>query len=230
MTRPLRQLTTAARRLTAGERAVTVGGAGPREVAEVGTALDALAGRLAQAEERQRRFLLAVSHELRTPLTAVTGYAEALADGVLPAAEVPRAGEVIRTEAARLQRRVDDLMALARLQADDFHLEPRVVDVGAVVRAAAAAWRHGRTPPARGWWWRSPAKPFSPGPTGSGCARWSTRSPTTRCACCRRARRSCSRSAASATDRRGPGRGCRCATAALASRRTTWCTPSSRGA
>jgi two-component system, OmpR family, sensor kinase len=140
VTRPLRQLATAARRLTAGERAVAVGGAGPREVADVGAALDALAGRLAQAEDRQRRFLLAVSHELRTPLTAVTGYAEALAEGVLPAEEMPRAGEVIRTEAARLQGRVDDLMALARLQADDFHLEPAVVDVGAVVRAAAAAW------------------------------------------------------------------------------------------
>ena len=113
---------------------------GPREVADVGLALDALAGRLARAEEQQRRFLLAVSHELRTPLTAVSGYAEALADGVLPPGEVCRAGEVIRAEAARLQRRVDDLMALARLQADDFSLEPAVVDVGAVARAAAAAW------------------------------------------------------------------------------------------
>jgi two-component system sensor histidine kinase BaeS len=44
---------------------------GPQEVADVAVALDALATQLADAEDRQRRFLLAVSHELRTPLTAV---------------------------------------------------------------------------------------------------------------------------------------------------------------
>ena len=57
-----------------------------------------------------------------TPLTAVLGYAEALAEGDLPAEEVAQAGAVIRTEALRLQRRVEDLLALARMEADDFAL------------------------------------------------------------------------------------------------------------
>jgi two-component system sensor histidine kinase BaeS len=141
ITRPLRGAAAAARRLTAGDRDVRVGTGGPSEVAEVGAALNGLAERLAESEERQRRFLLAVGHELRTPLTAVTGYAEALADGVLPAQEVPRAGAVVLAEARRLQHRVDDLMALARVQADDFALVPAVVDLPALVAAAAAAWR-----------------------------------------------------------------------------------------
>ena len=81
-----------------------------------------LAHGLAASEDRQRRFLLDVSHELRTPLTAVLGYAEALAEGDLPAEEVAQAGAVIRTEALRLQRRVEDLLALARMEADDFAL------------------------------------------------------------------------------------------------------------
>jgi two-component system sensor histidine kinase BaeS len=140
VTGPLRRVAAAARRLSAGERDVRVGPGGPQEVADVGAALDALAEELADAEDRQRRFLLAVSHELRTPLTAVSGYAEALADGVLPAEETRHAGEVIRTEAGRLQHRVEDLMALARLQAADFRLEPAPTDVAALVRAAAAAW------------------------------------------------------------------------------------------
>ncbi|HVN12984.1 MAG TPA: HAMP domain-containing sensor histidine kinase [Kineosporiaceae bacterium] len=139
--RPLRRVAAAARRLSAGDREVRVEVDGPAEVADVAGALDHLAGRLAETEDRQRRFLLAVSHELRTPLTAVAGYGEALADGVLPTAEVPHAGAVIRAEAGRLQRRVEDLMALARLQADDFRVEPGSVDVVAVVDAAAAAWR-----------------------------------------------------------------------------------------
>jgi two-component system OmpR family sensor kinase len=139
VTRPLGRLAGAARRLSAGERDVAVPPQGPTEVADVAEALGALSRALSASEERQRRFLLAVSHELRTPLTAVAGYAEALADSALPAADVPHAAQVIVTEAGRLQRRVEDLMALARLEADDFRLVPATTDVGAVVAAAAAS-------------------------------------------------------------------------------------------
>jgi two-component system, OmpR family, sensor kinase len=139
VTRPLGRLASAARRLSAGEREVEVPPEGPSEVADVAEALAGLSRALASSEQRQRQFLLAVSHELRTPLTAVTGYAEALADGALPAQEVPRAAAVVRREAGRLQRRVEDLMALARLEADDFRLNPAPTDVGALIRAAGAA-------------------------------------------------------------------------------------------
>ena len=109
-------------------------------MAEVAQALNGLAAALSDSEERQRRFLLNVSHELRTPLTAVTGYAEGLADGVITGAEVPAAGAVIRAEAARLDRRVDDLLALARMEADDFRLQLGPTDLTDLVRAAGRAW------------------------------------------------------------------------------------------
>ncbi len=141
VTRPLGRVADAARRLSAGHRDVRVPPEGPNEVADVAQALDGLATALTASEERQRQFLLAVSHELRTPLTAVTGYAEALADGVLAGDDVTRAGAVIRDEAGRLQGRVADLLALARLEADDFRLDLGPVDVAAVLAAAAAAWQ-----------------------------------------------------------------------------------------
>jgi two-component system sensor histidine kinase BaeS len=139
VTRPLGRLAGAARRLSAGERDVEVPPHGPGEVGDVAEALGALSRALSVSEQRQRQFLLAVSHELRTPLTAVAGYAEALADRALAPAEIPHAAEIIVTEAGRLQRRVEDLLALARLEADDFRLEPAPTDVAALVRAAAAA-------------------------------------------------------------------------------------------
>jgi len=140
LSRPLVRLDAAARRLAAGERGITVAAGGAAEIADVGRALNTLSGALADSEDRQRRFLLTVSHELRTPLTAVTGYAEALADGVLAPADVPRAGQVIRSEAGRLQRRIEELLALARLEADDVTVDIGDVDVVALLRAAAAAW------------------------------------------------------------------------------------------
>jgi two-component system sensor histidine kinase BaeS len=139
ITRPLERVAGAARRLSAGERDVGPAPEGPAEVAVVAEALGALSSALATSEQRQRRFLLAVSHELRTPLTAIAGHAETLAEGVLPADEVAPAAGVIVSEAARLQRRVEDLLALARLEADDFRLTWAAVDLAAVVRAAAAA-------------------------------------------------------------------------------------------
>jgi two-component system OmpR family sensor kinase len=139
ITRPLARVAAAARRLSAGERDVPLRPQGPREVADVAHALNGLSSALSTSEQRQRSFLLAVSHELRTPLTAVIGYAEGLADGALPAAEIPQVAAVVREEAGRLQRRVEDLMALARLEADDFRLVAAPADVGAVLRATATA-------------------------------------------------------------------------------------------
>ena len=102
--------------------------------------MNELADALARSEERQRRFLLSVSHELRTPLTAVRGFAESLADGVVTGPDAADAGRVIVREADRLDRLVGDLMELARLEADDFRLDPVPVDLAALAADAAAVW------------------------------------------------------------------------------------------
>lgn len=157
---PLGRLAAVARRLSGGDREVRVSPDGPREVVEVARALNELAAALADSEARQRRFLMNVSHELRTPLTAVTGYAEGLADGAITGAEVPAAAEVIRTEAARLDRRVEDLLALARMEADDFRLQIAPADLVELVRAAALAWRPRAQAAGIGLWLEAPEEPI----------------------------------------------------------------------
>ena len=109
-------------------------------MAEVAGAVNELADALARSEARQREFLLSVSHELRTPLTAVRGFAESLADGVVTGDDVADAGRMIVREADRLDRLVGDLMELARLEADDFRLDPMPVDLAALAADAAAVW------------------------------------------------------------------------------------------
>ncbi|MBL7491500.1 HAMP domain-containing histidine kinase [Frankia sp. AgB1.9] len=145
LARPLRALAGAAHALASGRRDVDVTLAlptrGPVEIADVADALAGLAAALATSEARQREFLLSVSHELRTPLTAIRGFAEALADGVTPGPEAPRAGQVILDEALRLDRLVQDLLDLARLDADDFRVDLAPVDLGRVLADAAEVWR-----------------------------------------------------------------------------------------
>lgn len=141
LARPLQHAAAAAHQLAGGRRDVRLQPQGPAEVAELAEALNALAAALATSESRQRGFLLSVSHELRTPLTTVKGFAEALADGVVPAPEVPAAGRTMLTEATRLDRLVADLLDLARLGAADFRLDVAPADLAEVLDAAAAAWR-----------------------------------------------------------------------------------------
>jgi two-component system sensor histidine kinase BaeS len=90
---------------------------------------------LTRARAAERSFLLSIGHELKTPLTAIRGYSEALEEGVL---KRERAVSVIRTEAARLERLVADLLNLARLDQRRFDIHLDTVDLGEIARESAA--------------------------------------------------------------------------------------------
>jgi two-component system, OmpR family, sensor kinase len=139
LTRPLRVATGAYRRIAAGDLTVRIGdrdrsASRKDEVGELLRTLDTMAEALDRARVQERQFLLSVSHDLRTPLTSIRGYAEALADG---AADPARSAEVIANEARRLERLVQDLLDLAKLEARQFTLNPKDVDLTDVVTDAA---------------------------------------------------------------------------------------------
>ncbi len=141
LSRPLRRAASVANGMRSGRRDLRVPVEGPSEVADVAKSVNALADALRYSEARQREFLLSVSHELRTPLTAVTGFAEAISDGVAEGEDARRAGETIHREAQRLERLVSDLLELARLGADEFLLDPTRLDLAALVDECADVWR-----------------------------------------------------------------------------------------
>ena len=140
LARPLRRTADAARALASGRRDVSVRPEGPAEIADVADAMNMLTGALTHSEARQREFLMSISHDLRTPLTAISGYAESLADGVVPPEQAQRVGEIMLGESQRLARLVADLLDLARLDAQEFRVDLAVVDVAETVEAAGAVW------------------------------------------------------------------------------------------
>jgi two-component system, OmpR family, sensor kinase len=99
---------------------------GPSELAALAESFNEMASRLARAQAAERAFLLSVSHELKTPLTAIRGYAEGLAEGMLPAED---AADTIRLESARLERLVHDLLDLARMNKSEFTVRREPVDL-----------------------------------------------------------------------------------------------------
>ena len=80
--RPLSQAADTANRITAGDITARAPADGPREVAEVGVALNRLADRIDQLIAEERETVADLSHRLRTPLTALRLDAEALTDPV----------------------------------------------------------------------------------------------------------------------------------------------------
>jgi two-component system sensor histidine kinase BaeS len=140
LARPLRAARDAANQMAQGARDVRLQPEGPQEIADIAVSLNRLSQALSVSEGRQRDFLLSVSHELRTPLTAVKGYAEAMADGVVPADEVERTAQTVVAEAERLDRLVTDLLDLARLGAVDFRVNPAETDLDGLVADAAMVW------------------------------------------------------------------------------------------
>jgi len=88
---------------------------------------------LRRLETIRRDFVANVSHELKTPLTAVSGYAETLLDDGIPAEQRRRFVETIHENATRMQRIVDDLLDLSRIESGGWRPKVSQVDVGGVV-------------------------------------------------------------------------------------------------
>lgn len=155
LTRPLRGVAAAARRLGAGDLGARAEGGPDRESAELADAFNTMAGRLEQSEALRRRAASDVAHDLATPATVLESQLQAMIDGVVPAdAEqleraraaagamsgvVAQLRDLVDVEAAALQRRatsnsLDELLADARRA-----LEPLFRERGVTISVGAPA-------------------------------------------------------------------------------------------
>jgi two-component system, OmpR family, sensor kinase len=138
---PLRRFAATAARVDAGDLTPRLE-SDPATAAELRTLAEAfnhMLDRLDRAFARQRQFVSDASHELRSPLTAIRGQLEVLARRDNPdAAEVRRVEAVTMTEMGRVERLVDDLLALARLD-EGVGLSPREVRADSFLSGLAGA-------------------------------------------------------------------------------------------
>ena len=70
---------------------------------------------LARAEKMRREFSANVSHEMKTPLQVISGYAELMANGLVPPEDVPRFAQLIYEESQAMRALIDDVLILSRL-------------------------------------------------------------------------------------------------------------------
>ena len=135
--RPLRKMTAAAGSIAEGDFTVRVDeNRGGRELKEVSHAFNTMTKKLQGVEEGRKEFVANVSHELRSPITSIRGYADGMADGVIPPEEHPKYLKLVAEEAKRMSVLVNDLLALSRLERDDAVLDLSVFDVNELLRRA----------------------------------------------------------------------------------------------
>ena len=138
----------------------TPGFLGPVSFALLGSVLawlvvSALAGlvllrSLRNADDSRRRLLASLAHDLGTPLTSIRGFAETRlsAEAGTGAGDERRVWTVVYREALRMQRLIEDMLALTRVEAGRFAIVARQFDLREVLHAAAerAELAHGSGP------------------------------------------------------------------------------------
>ncbi|MBV6391170.1 MAG: Adaptive-response sensory-kinase SasA [Anaerolineales bacterium] len=129
---PIQSMSLATQRIADGRYDERVQVQGNDELAQLAVYFNQMAEKLNEVETMRRRLIGDVSHELRTPLTAIKGSMEGLMDGILPASE--ETYQQVHAEAERLNRLVNDLQELSRVEARAYQLEVRPVDVSTLVR------------------------------------------------------------------------------------------------
>ncbi|MGB7116430.1 MAG: ATP-binding protein [Anaerolineales bacterium] len=139
---PVREMMLASQRISEGhynERVQVPGDVSKDELDELSQLalrFNRMAASLEQTELMRHQLIADVTHELRTPLTAVKGSMEGLIDGVLPADE--GTFQQIISEAERLQRLVNDLQELSRVEAGAYELNIHSYRVSDLLTAAEA--------------------------------------------------------------------------------------------
>ena len=118
------------------------------EIGELAKKTDILAEQLNQASKErerlkqvQRDYIANISHELRTPVTVIRSSMEALHDGVVPEEKVEEYQKQMLSETISLQRLVNDMLELSRLENEDFPIEKEELDLGMVLEDAVRSIR-----------------------------------------------------------------------------------------
>ncbi|MEV0619410.1 DUF4153 domain-containing protein [Nonomuraea sp. NPDC050404] len=134
MTKPLRQMASAAQTIAKGSYTLRVGATSRDEVGELARAFNAMAADLGEVDRQRRELVANVSHELRTPITGLRAVLENVVDGVSAPDPVTMRTALAQTE--RLGRLVAQLLDLSRLDSGTRLIEAEPVELAPLIEQA----------------------------------------------------------------------------------------------
>lgn len=129
ISRPLKEMSYAAKSFAKGKFDVRVPVRGNDEVAELATAFNNMAGSLEKLEENRSVFLSNVSHDLRTPMTTISGFIDGILTGAIPPDKTNHYLEIVASEVRRLARLVNQLLDITRLESGERKINKASFDI-----------------------------------------------------------------------------------------------------
>lgn len=133
--RPLQKLAGAAEAIAAGDYEQQLPLQGPEEVQRVAASFNTMSTEVTKTRNAQRDFVANVSHDLKTPITSIRGWSQALLDGTaVTANDQQQAAGVINAESERMERMVNGLLDLARIESGQLILQHAPVDLQALLQ------------------------------------------------------------------------------------------------
>jgi signal transduction histidine kinase len=136
--KPVLELSDALARFGGGDPSVRALEQGPEEVARMARNFNRMADALARQRQGQAAFLASVAHDLRNPISALKLTTAAFPTGApLPSeVRVRRALDVVRRQAGKLERMLNDLLDTARIEAGEVEMRVERLDLRDLVRSA----------------------------------------------------------------------------------------------
>lgn len=138
LTRPIRELTAATKRMASGRLDQQVKVHSHDEIGELATAFNHMSADLSRASQLRKQMTADIAHDLRTPLSIVRGYTEGLKEGRLQGSTEIYA--VMHQEVEHLQHLVEDLRMLSLADAGELPLNRRIIDPTALLERTGLAY------------------------------------------------------------------------------------------
>ena len=124
MVRPLRQMSSAAKKFAVGDFSIRVNVDSDDEIGELANALNYMADSLSAGEGMRRTFIANVSHELKTPMTTIAGFIDGMLDGTIPPERHRHYMTIVSNEVKRLSRLVTSMLSLSRIDNGELKIHP----------------------------------------------------------------------------------------------------------
>lgn len=134
ITKPLKQINNAAKVIAGGEFKKRLNINSKDEIGELAKSFNQMVAALQNLEDMRRGFIANVSHELRTPMTSIRGFIEGILDGTIPPERHNYYLSIVRDETNRLNRLVNDLLDLAKMESGEVKLSYRNFNINELVR------------------------------------------------------------------------------------------------
>jgi signal transduction histidine kinase len=132
---PVKALTRAARQFGKGDFSRRVESDDRGELGELASSFNSMAEDLERTERLRRNMVADIAHELRTPLSNLSGYLEAIRDGVIQPDETTVSS--LSEEANTLARLVEDLQEISISDAGELRLIVQPEDIGRLIKDTA---------------------------------------------------------------------------------------------